>query len=164
MNRISKLIAVALLTALVTASCGGTEEVGAQLGGAKGGDRLENAYNKTDDEKNAEETTKADPKETDPRKQDDQKKKDEEEKISVKFFIDQTGYNPYVIRVFVGGIVIVENKDSQARSVTADDGSFDSGLIKPGGTWRYVANTPGDFNFTDSTRPYVVGKLEVIAQ
>ena len=76
--------------------------------------------------------------------------------------IDAQGYKPFNFRVFQNDKVKVTNNDSQARSFTADDGTFDSGLIAPGASWTYVAKTLGAFNVSDSTRPFVVGKLEVI--
>lgn len=83
---------------------------------------------------------------------------------SVEFIIDISGYNPYYIRVYVNGVVKVVNKDNQARSVTATKGEFDSGLIPPNGEWFYTATTVGKFEFKDSTRPYVLGTLEVLAR
>jgi len=82
---------------------------------------------------------------------------------AISFAITSSGYDPYVIRVFVGGRVSVTNRDVQARSVTADRGEFDSGPLAPGDTWSYEPKVPGTFNFHDSTRPFVVGKLEVLA-
>jgi hypothetical protein len=83
---------------------------------------------------------------------------------AVAFDINAQGYNPYYIRVYKGGSMKATNKDSQARSVTADRGEFDSGRIPPGGTWVFQANTVGKFNFHDDTRPYVVGTLEVLSR
>jgi plastocyanin len=86
-----------------------------------------------------------------------------EEESAVEFTITSSGYDPYYIRVFQGGVIQVTNNDTQARTVTADRGEFDSGSIAPGGKWTYAANTVGKFNFHDETRPFVVGTLEVIA-
>jgi plastocyanin len=86
------------------------------------------------------------------------------EAAAVAFRITASGYDPYYIRVYKGGSIKVTNVDSQARTVTADRGEFDSGSIAPGVTWVYVANTVGKFNFHDATRPFVVGTLEVLAK
>ena len=86
------------------------------------------------------------------------------EAAAVAFRITASGYDPYYIRVYKGGSIKVTNVDSQARSVTADRGEFDSGSIAPGQTWVYVTNTVGKFNFHDATRPFVVGTLEVLAK
>ena len=86
------------------------------------------------------------------------------EASSVAFSITRSGYDPYYIRVFQGGVVSVTNRDAQSRTVTADRGEFDSGSIAPGETWTYDANRVGKFNFHDETRPFVVGTLEVLAE
>lgn len=86
------------------------------------------------------------------------------EASSVAFSITASGYDPYYIRVFRGGIISVTNRDSQARTVTADRGEFDSGSIAPGDSWTYEATRVGKFNFHDGTRPFVVGTLEVLAE
>ena len=78
--------------------------------------------------------------------------------------ITAQGYKPFNPRVFKGTTLKVTNNDSLARSMTSDEsGVFDSGMIAPGATWTYVANTVGKFNFHDETRPFIVGQLEVIA-
>jgi plastocyanin len=89
---------------------------------------------------------------------------EQKERAAVAVSITASGYDPYVIRVFSGGVVTVTNRFTKAASVTADRGEFDSGPIAPGDTWSYEPKTPGKFNFHDSGRPYVVGSLEVIAQ
>lgn len=86
------------------------------------------------------------------------------ERSSVAFSITSSGYDPYYIRVFQGGVISVTNRDSQTRTVTADRGEFDSGDIAPGETWTYDATRVGKFNFHDGTRPFVVGTLEVLAE
>lgn len=75
-----------------------------------------------------------------------------------------TQFDPSAARVFAGTTVRFVNKDSVARSVEADNGSFASGSIAPGGTWNYKAGTAGQFNYHDGTRPYAVGNLEVVAR
>lgn len=89
---------------------------------------------------------------------------EQKEKSAVAFSITASGYDPYVIRVFTGGVITVTNRFTKPASVTADRGEFDSGMIAPGDTWTYEPTTPGKFNFHDEGRPYVVGSLEVIAQ
>jgi plastocyanin len=86
------------------------------------------------------------------------------EASSVSFSITRSGFDPYYIRVFQGGIISVTNRDSQPRSVVADRGEFDSGMLQPGDTWSYTAEKVGKFNFHDGTRPFVVGTLEVLAE
>ena len=70
-------------------------------------------------------------------------------------------FDPRVARVRSGSIVRWQNVDTKARSVVADNGAFRSPDIGPGGHYDYVASTPGSFNYSDGTRPYAVGTLEV---
>jgi len=75
-----------------------------------------------------------------------------------------TQFVPSAARVFAGSLVEFVNTDSVPRSVVADNGAFDSGMIPPGGTWRYDATQPGAYNYHDGTRPYAVGTIEVVAR
>lgn len=70
-------------------------------------------------------------------------------------------FEPRVARVQRGATVRWQNVDAKPRSVEADNGAFRSPTIPPGGTWDYVASTPGQFNYHDGTRPYAVGTLQV---
>ncbi len=83
---------------------------------------------------------------------------------SVAFSITASGFDPYYIRVFQGGVISVTNRTAANRSVVADRGEFDSGQIAPGDTWTYDADRIGKFNFHDGTRPFVVGTLEVLSE
>ena len=75
-----------------------------------------------------------------------------------------TQFVPSAARVFAGSLVEFVNTDTVARSVVADNGAFDSGMIPPGATWQYDATQPGSFNYHDGTRPYAVGTIEVVAR
>ena len=68
---------------------------------------------------------------------------------------------PRVASVRQGVLVRWTNTDTLPRSVEADDGSFRSPEIAPGGTFELTASTPGTFNYHDGTRPYAVGTLQV---
>jgi plastocyanin len=70
-------------------------------------------------------------------------------------------FDPRVARVRRGSIVRWENVDAKARSVVADNGSFRSPNIAPGGHFDYTTNATGSINYHDGTRPYAVGTLEV---
>jgi len=60
-----------------------------------------------------------------------------------------------------GSVVRWQNTDTQARSVIADDNSFASPMIPPGGTFDYTFNTPGKVSYHDGTRPFAVGSFTV---
>lgn len=71
-------------------------------------------------------------------------------------------FQPRVAQVPSGALVRFRNNDTVARSVVADGGAFDSGPIAPGGTWDWVAGGAGAYNYSDGTRPYAVGSIEVV--
>ena len=71
-------------------------------------------------------------------------------------------FDPSAGRVYKGSIVRWTNRDKQARSIEADTGAFDSGMLAPGASFTYRAQTAGSFNYHDGTRPYAVGTLEVV--
>ena len=70
-------------------------------------------------------------------------------------------FDPRVARVRVGSIVRWQNVDAKTRSVVADNGTFRSPDIAPGGHFDYTASAAGSINYHDGTRPYAVGTLEV---
>lgn len=91
------------------------------------------------------------------------------EKVAIEITINgddsgTTQFEPSQARVFVGSLVKWTNTDSVTRSLEADDGTFASGPLQPGQSFTYRAEKVGRFNYTDGTRPYAVGALEVIAR
>ena len=63
---------------------------------------------------------------------------------TARISIEASGYNPATVTVMQGGSILWVNNDAeQAHTVTADDGSFDSGDIQPGGTFSYTFNNIG---------------------
>ena len=61
-----------------------------------------------------------------------------------------------------GGRVSVQSRDGVPHTVTADNGSFDSGRIGPNGTATIVAPAaPGSYRFTCLIHPQMVGTLVV---
>ncbi len=52
-------------------------------------------------------------------------------------------FQPAQLTVRVGEAVTFKNEDIVAHTVTADDGSFDSGLIQPGDTWKMTVQKDG---------------------
>lgn len=76
---------------------------------------------------------------------------------------DVTGFDPPSARVTSGTVVEWVNRDHQARSVREDQGAFDSGPIPPGGRFTWRAAGRGRFGYSDGTRPYTVGQIDVVA-
>lgn len=153
-------ILIACVLGVALAACGGTTKVGegiSAVGGGKGG-----ALGKFVDQPSKKATVSATPKASTKAKTSADQKKQDVKNASITVVINLSGYDSYYIRVFVGSIVAFTNKDAQARTVTADNGEFDSKSIKPGDVWPYRATMVGKFLFHDDTRPYVVGTLEVL--
>ncbi|HEX8276567.1 MAG TPA: cupredoxin family copper-binding protein [Longimicrobiaceae bacterium] len=72
-------------------------------------------------------------------------------------------YTPGRIEVAAGTTVEWKNEDPMAHTVTAADGSWDSGLIQPGASWRRVFDTPGTYSFACTPHPFMKGTVVVRA-
>ena len=53
------------------------------------------------------------------------------------------------------------NADQLQHSVTADDGSFDSGLIEPGRSYERVFERLGDYAYHCTPHPFMTGHVIV---
>ena len=75
-----------------------------------------------------------------------------------------TGYDPDNITVVIGvnNTVIWTNNDNEPHTVTASDGSFDSGNINPGATFTYTFTTPGTYTYICTYHPWMHGYVTVI--
>ena len=56
-------------------------------------------------------------------------------------------FNPFEMRVTTGAVVNWVNADTTVYSVTADDGSFESGDIPAGGSYSRTFSAPGTYNY-----------------
>ncbi|HET7231156.1 MAG TPA: cupredoxin family copper-binding protein [Longimicrobium sp.] len=65
------------------------------------------------------------------------------------------------MEVAAGTTVEWTNNDPLQHSVTADDRSFDSGLIPSGGTWRHTFTAPGVYTFHCTPHPFMKGTVVV---
>lgn len=65
------------------------------------------------------------------------------------------------IEIAVGTTVTWTNDDPVAHTVTADDGSFNSGLLNNGQSWSYTFDEPGEFPFTCIPHPFMNGVVVV---
>ena len=70
-------------------------------------------------------------------------------------------FQPRVAQLRSGTIIRFVNKDTVERSVVSDSQAFDSGPIAPGASWDWTAGSPGTYNYSDGTRPYAVGSIDV---
>ena len=72
---------------------------------------------------------------------------------SLAVLIQGNAFTPAQIEVTAGGIVTWTNLDSGPHSVTATDGSFDSGTLDSGEEWVHAFDSAGTFAYTSTTDP-----------
>jgi plastocyanin len=67
--------------------------------------------------------------------------------------IDGARFSPAELTVSAGDTVVWVNKDILAHTATAKDGSFDSKVIQPGKSWRFIVKRKGAVPYTCSFHP-----------
>jgi plastocyanin len=67
--------------------------------------------------------------------------------------IQGTAFHPTMLTVKAGTTITIDNKDSFAHTVTADDGSFDTGSIAGGSSTTLDLKTAGTFTFHCNIHP-----------
>lgn len=75
--------------------------------------------------------------------------------------IEDFAFGPAAIEIDAGTTVVWENYDSAAHTVTADDGSFDSGEVTQGQTFSQTFDTPGTFTYHCAIHPNMTGTITV---
>lgn len=70
-------------------------------------------------------------------------------------------FDPQTITVGVGSNVTWTNAGSLVHTVTADDGSFDSGNLNIGDTWSLTFNQPGTYAYHCTPHPWMKGTVVV---
>jgi len=75
--------------------------------------------------------------------------------------IEGFAFKPAEINVPVGSTVTWNNKDSVIHTVTARDGTFDSGSLSAGDTFSYTFEVEGTFEYYCVFHPYMEGKVVV---
>ena len=70
---------------------------------------------------------------------------------------------PRRVEISVGTTLVWRNEDPLAHTVTAVDGSFDSGLIGAGSTWRKTFSKPGTYQVTCTPHPFMKATIVVKA-
>ena len=75
--------------------------------------------------------------------------------------IDNLRYAPQEVTVDVGDTVVWTNNDDREHTVTADDGAFSSGRLKPGGTFTWTASAPGRHQYGSDPFPRARGVVLV---
>ena len=76
-------------------------------------------------------------------------------------------FQPYDFKSWVGKKIVWENQDSSAHTVTAGtpqdgpSGQFNSELIMPGGQFATTIKKPGEYDYYCMVHPWARGKISV---
>lgn len=70
-------------------------------------------------------------------------------------------FSTNVLTVGVGTTVTWSNQDNTMHTVTAVDGSFDSGFLDAGQSWSYTFDEPGEYEYFCSPHPWMRAKIIV---
>jgi plastocyanin len=84
-----------------------------------------------------------------------------EEAADAVVLIDDVAFTNGDVRVALGGSVTFDNRDSQAHTATATDGSFDSGTIAAGDANSVTFDEAGSFSYICSFHPFMRGTVTV---
>lgn len=71
---------------------------------------------------------------------------------------------PANVTVALGTAVTWDNVDDRAHTVTANDGSFDSGIFDVGATYTRAFETSGVFSYLCTLHPEMIGTVTVLAE
>jgi plastocyanin len=75
--------------------------------------------------------------------------------------IHNLAFEPGTLTVTVGTTVTWVNNDGMAHTVTADDGTFDSGSLAAGKTFQFTFDQVGDFTYHCSIHSTMQGTISV---
>jgi plastocyanin len=76
--------------------------------------------------------------------------------------IKQFAFQPKTLEVPVGATVTWTNGDGASHSVTAKDGSFDSGLFGQGGTFSQKFDQAGTIAYVCTRHGSMMGEVKVV--
>jgi plastocyanin len=80
---------------------------------------------------------------------------------SVTVTIDSMKFIPASVAIEKGQTIVWVNKDLFPHTVTANDGSFDSGVINPGGKWTYKSKVKGTVAYKCILHPPMTAEIKV---
>jgi plastocyanin len=75
--------------------------------------------------------------------------------------IENFAFSPATIEIEVGTTVTWDNHDSAPHTVTADDGTFDSGELAQGDMFSHTFDQPGEFSYICEIHPNMMGTVIV---
>jgi plastocyanin len=79
----------------------------------------------------------------------------------VNVVLRNTTFVPGRIQITAGTTVVWRNEDQLIHTVTANDKSFDSGLLQPGKTYRRTFDKPGQYPYYCLPHPFMKGVVVV---
>ena|SRR5579871_3642076 len=77
--------------------------------------------------------------------------------------IRNDAFSPQTLTIRVGQTVEFANRDDDAHTVTAVDGSFDSKGLDTNGFWRHAFTRPGTYAYFCALHPFMKGTIVVKA-
>jgi plastocyanin len=80
-----------------------------------------------------------------------------------KVSITSSGYTPIELLITDGGTVLWTNNDNAVHTVTADNGSFDSGDLQPGSTFVYKFSR-GVYKYHCKYHPEMTGSVTAMVK
>lgn len=75
--------------------------------------------------------------------------------------IEGSSFSPEVAVIKAGGEVVWKNKDAAVHTVTANDGSFDSGSLSQGDEYRRKFPSAGVFKYSCDNHAWMGARIEV---
>lgn len=80
---------------------------------------------------------------------------------TVEISVVDFAFEPAIVSITAGTTVIWRNDGERPHTVTADDGSFDSGRLDPGETFSFTFTTAGEYAYQCGFHPEMRGTVEV---
>jgi hypothetical protein len=72
-------------------------------------------------------------------------------------------FEPAALELPAGTAVLWTNTGAAPHTVSAEDGSFDSGTLQPGSTFERTFTTPGTYAYLCQIHPEMTGTIEILA-
>ncbi len=82
--------------------------------------------------------------------------------LAITIAIGDFKYQPATRTITAGETVRFENRDQEAHTVTASDGSFDSAGVDTGQSWTHRFMRPGRYTYYCELHPYMKGTIVVV--
>jgi plastocyanin len=83
---------------------------------------------------------------------------------TTKVTIQNSTFSPASVTVMQSGSILWVNNDQQAHTVTADDGSFDSGDVQPGAAFGWTFNTVGPHSYHCKYHSKMTGLVKCVTK